>query len=962
MTTKSTLIRGVVLVILTYVSSSLYALTLSTSKTDVTCNGERNGSITVNVTGAVGTCYYSLTRDFALQQTSNIFENLAAGTYSVYAKDDNGTLGPDNITIDEPTKLEITETATTASVCNNGTITAIVTGGTEAYIYSLDGFASQQTSNTFTGLQAGTYTIYVKDANGCSTNTPLNSVLVENKNLSIIQEAKTTNASCYESADGIATIKVNGGIPINNTQPFKITLTRDNAPYNDAVYSFTTETDGSISVEISNLMGGVYAGTLSDLYDCSLPINFNIGRPDQLKLTLVNKTDVLCYNGTTGDIKFLISNGTQPYTVTSSDPEFAGNIVTIADECAISGLGAGTYEFNVTDANGCSINTIQTIEHLTEEIVYAPNTNNVTCAGSATGKIFGAASGGALPYTYTLTGQSVLYSQSNETGTFEGLSQGTYIASVKDNNGCVTSTPEALEISEPESLTVDPLKSKPAANVVCENDKTASVSFTVVGRTEVVAVNDTSRYYSVKLFDITNQHEIIAPDLKYSNKFHPVITKNRVEKEPVLDENGLPTIDEEGNPITENITYKDTIWTDGCHEITKAEEVWKVSKIDYTEDYKGFDCNDKITVSGLGAGAYSIRFYRGECEFAEEITFTIGITGDIPLVQINEVGSFCDETKYTISPTITANPGITKYEWTLDNIVLSNKKDLEHVFIMGENKRSLQLKATNRCGSAISNNVLVQINPRPTAILETTKDYLCKNQPTNVSITLKGKGPFTYTLPDGTERTVADVFIQEEVIPTKDTIFTLTSLKDVNCVAQIEKDVNTAETKVFPEPEYDMTITVPEPMVSGRYVKVNATEGFIDYSLFINNEEIPAKGPSNLFWSKKFAYGTSTNDFRMEFIDKNGCEWKLEDTKIIESIIFPNIFTPNGDGINDVFLADYDLKVYDRQGTLMYEGTEGWDGTHNGVKANPGVYLYTVFINNEDGELEVIKSTLTLER
>ena len=117
-----------------------------------------------------------------------------------------------------------------------------------------------------------------------------------------------------------------------------------------------------------------------------------------------------------------------------------------------------------------------------------------------------------------------------------------------------------------------------------------------------------------------------------------------------------------------------------------------------------------------------------------------------------------------------------------------------------------------------------------------------------------------------------------------------------------------------------------------------------------------------MFWAKKFPYGISTNDFKMLLTDKNGCIWTLEDTKTIESTIFPNIFTPNGDGVNDVFLADYDLKVYDRQGTLMYEGTDGWDGTHNGVDAKQGVYLYTVFIPTQDGNLEVIKSTLTLER
>lgn len=665
MTTKFTFLRSIILFITICISTSIYALTFSTTKTDVYCNGDNTGSITVSVGDAVGTCYYSLTQDFASQQTNNTFENLGAGTYTVYVKDDNGIVGPDNVTILEPSKLEITEFSTTSSVCNDGKIAIEVAGGSAPYYYSLDGFATQQPSKTFDSLAEGEYTVYVKDNNGCKISTASNSV------------------------------KVN-------------------------------------------------------------------------------------------------------------------------------------------------------------------------------------------------------------------------------------------------PLTVNPLTKKPAANVVCEADKNASVTFIVSGRTEIVAENDTSKFYSVKLFDITNQHEVIAPDLKFTNKFHPVITENRVEQE---------------------VTYKDTLWTEGCHEPTKIAEL-----VNYDETMFGFDCNDKITVSGLGAGAYSISFYKGECKIAEPITFMVEVSDIIPSVYINEVGSFCNETEVTIIPTIEPIQSTLKYEWTLDDVVISENKDLTRAFTLDDNNKSLKLTVINTCGTIVSNSVLVQVNPRPTALLETSKGYLCKNQPTDVSITLTGAGPFIYTLPDGTEKTVSDVYLKEEVIPVKDTTFTLISLKDANCEAQIDKDINAVETKIYPEPAYDMTITVPEPMVSGRYVKVDATEGFAAYTLYINEDEIPAKGPENIFWVKKFPYGMSTNDFKMTFTDENGCDWTLEETQVIESIIFPNIFTPNGDGVNDVFLADYDLKVYDRQGTLMYEGTEGWDGTHNGVEANPGVYLYTLFIPTEDGNLEVIKSTLTLER
>ena len=159
MTTKSTLIRCVILAIFTCVTSSLFALTFSTTKTDATCFGGKTGSIIVSVSDAVGNCYYSLTEDFALQQTSNKFENLGAGTYTIYVKDDNGIVGPDNVTINEPEELLISETSTAVSVCKDGSITVKAIGGTAPYVYSIDGFTTVQQNNTFTSLSVGTYTI-----------------------------------------------------------------------------------------------------------------------------------------------------------------------------------------------------------------------------------------------------------------------------------------------------------------------------------------------------------------------------------------------------------------------------------------------------------------------------------------------------------------------------------------------------------------------------------------------------------------------------------------------------------------------------------------------------------------------------------------------------------------------------------------------------------------------------------
>ena len=104
------------------------------------------------------------------------------------------------------------------------------------------------------------------------------------------------------------------------------------------------------------------------------------------------------------------------------------------------------------------------------------------------------------------------------------------------------------------------------------------------------------------------------------------------------------------------------------------------------------------------------------------------------------------------------------------------------------------------------------------------------------------------------------------------------------------------------------------------------------------------------------------------------------DTIVIEdkcplSFFVPNVFSPNGDHINDYFIPKVYygetvlLEIYDRWGSQLFKSSnysEGWDGSYNGENVNPGVYIYVLTIKgyNEKGELinKVISGDLTLLR
>src|SRR5690606_37421650 len=115
---------------------------------DITCNGSADGQIEVTVAG--GTEGYEYSLNGGAFQTGNLFENLAAGAYTITVRDANGCTATATATIDEPAALTAAITSADAT-CNgaaDGTITVVAGGGTADYEYSLDG-TNFQSNNLF---------------------------------------------------------------------------------------------------------------------------------------------------------------------------------------------------------------------------------------------------------------------------------------------------------------------------------------------------------------------------------------------------------------------------------------------------------------------------------------------------------------------------------------------------------------------------------------------------------------------------------------------------------------------------------------------------------------------------------------------------------------------------------------------------------------------------------------------
>jgi gliding motility-associated-like protein len=93
--------------------------------------------------------------------------------------------------------------------------------------------------------------------------------------------------------------------------------------------------------------------------------------------------------------------------------------------------------------------------------------------------------------------------------------------------------------------------------------------------------------------------------------------------------------------------------------------------------------------------------------------------------------------------------------------------------------------------------------------------------------------------------------------------------------------------------------------------------------------------------------------------------------KCLDDVVMPNAFTPNGDGLNDVFLAfgigvkSFYMEVVDRWGEKIFESDsmdQGWDGTYSNHFVHDGIYVCMVKYSMDGASIRTKKSTVALIR
>ena len=258
------------------------AFVTTASGTDALCNGAASGTITVTQPGS-GNAPFEYSLDNVNWQTSNTFNGLAAGTYTVYYREAGGCNGSTTVTIGEPPALAL-NTNEIDVICHgesNGTILITPTGGTAPYQYSIDG-VNWQSSNIF-NVPAGNYTPAIRDANGCITSTNI----TVNEPAALTATTINDNASCNGGNDGVITVLGTGG----------------NGGYQYSIDGVNFQTSN-----IFNVAPGTYTITIKDSKNCTQTTTATVGLTNDL--TFIPQTDPTICEGKSVQLD-LVSNGLQ---------------------------------------------------------------------------------------------------------------------------------------------------------------------------------------------------------------------------------------------------------------------------------------------------------------------------------------------------------------------------------------------------------------------------------------------------------------------------------------------------------------------------------------------------------------------------------------------------------------------------------------------------------------------------
>ncbi len=899
---------------------------------DATCSGIGDGSISVNtVTGGTttgGIYTFTWSNSNTNTGTSSFISALEPGDYSLTITDDNNCQEIENYTVNADKVISLFANITQVSCQGSCTGLISVTGNTAGapaatpYIFNWSSNVPGVPVNTavtslVNNLCAGNYSLTLTDQDGCNIDTLFAVTEPDSISLAIVS---LQNESCNIGNDGAVTVAASGG-----------TLN----PGGSYDYNWSNTGTGTT---LTGLAGGNYTVTVTDDLNCTNTFVVTILTPTPPVINSFAITPVSCPGDNDGAVTVNVTAGGAVITGYFWTGGFTGP--------SVSGLTAGQICVQVTDAQGCAVDSCVVIPEPAPMVLFDTIIVSPTCPGFTNGSINLVIQGGTPPYQYAIDGGVAV-----GTPFFPGLPAGVHSFSVTDVNGCA---PFAFSIDLPAPPAIDVIFAN-IQPVACFNGTPCNGTATATASGGPAGSGTFTFTWSSNEVDIgaSSTANSLCQDLQYvivSDGICGDTFDVNIPSPPQL------TIDA-ANTSSDPVTCFG--YADGSATVTATGGTPPYNYLWQT----GFPGQ---TINNLTADTYNATITDANgCtyQYAAIVTEPESLVAIIDLLVTQDVSCYgLSDGEVTVAWT-GGNPGPANFTWSGNVANTATATGLPAGFYV--------VTVTDILGC--SDTAVYNLNqPLPIfAVIPEPPLPNCFGEQTLLTVdTVFGGdgGPFYFTVDNGVETPLGGsvlVYAGEHLI----TIIedgsgcTLDSIVLVNQPPQIVVDLG-------PDIEIELGDSARiEPLDIITALPLDSVVWDpLTYLSFANDPLRP--------WCRPIESLTYT----LTVFDINGCSGSDDiyvDVDKNRKVYIPNIFSPNGDNFNDEFAvylgpgvvqANY-MRIFDRWGELLYEkedilpgDSNGWDGHFRGKVVDSGVLVYIIEVTFEDnitllyrGDVTVVK-------
>lgn len=906
--------------------------------TNASCFGVDDGQIRVEVTGGTTPYEFSATGNtyFPFPGTGITLSNQQGGANSLYIRDAQGCIRLINYNI--PVDKTLTATSNVSDPLCFGEETGSIriegrTNGTPLGPYSfllsdvnnnlIVGGINQGSSYSSPGLGAGTYYVTLEDNDGCLY---LDTFMINQPPpLQGRLIDMDTIESCTPGSDAFLEVEAFGGTGPN--------------------YSYRWLIPGTTGPRITGLSAGLQPVEIRDSNGCLDTLIFTVTSAEPPLITGFDSVSVSCSGINDGSLTVLFTEGSAP--VNSFNWNNGATMATA------SPIGPGNYCVTITDEKGCeAIECADLGDPMTGVNIDSVVLEEPVCFGEK-GNIAVFVSGGQAPYTYTWSTGDVLVDRP----VYAGVDAGIYYVTITDDGNC-GETIDTIELTQPKELVLELLA---VDTVSCSGNCDGRAGIGLRG-----GPDSTSGYI-----------------VSWSNGIMDTITDGlpAVSFSLCAGENYIVAVNE--------LCGSDTLFFD-IPEPDPIRINTQLSVVNPPSCYGLQDGSVTITAEGGQGTNYNYMWIPsgttgptlnniGKDTLYVEITDERGCT-DIDSIFIPEPDSISGFVVPSGTSDVTCfgdtdgritvnwnggNPGPATYDWspniTSDSIATG----------LAPGVYSITITDVNGCS-----NVLIHEIIEPDSLSADIPEPMpisCSGDRTEIIVlgaSGGNGGDFYYTINNGARLEIGEG------------LDVLAGNYDISVFDRLGCRFDTSLTIQQPAPISVGILQAPEVRVNlGESVELVGTVQA--QSRIISVEWAPSdelSDPDSLITT---VTPSRNETYTLTVFDENGCTASATVRVIIDAIrrvFIPNAFTPNDDGLNDVFGistgAGVELievfEIYNRWGDLVYNISSpmppddinnfGWDGTWGGKVLEPGVFAYNISVRFIDGTVIFYQGDVTLLR